>query len=42
MNYFREFIAKTDIMAELIAMNGFYRVADVRTKRVCFEKIVNL
>ena len=42
MNYFREFRAKADIMAELIAMNGFYRVADVKAKRVCFEKIVNL
>ena len=42
VEYFREISAKTNILAELIAMNGFYRVADVKAKRVCFEKIVNL
>jgi len=42
MNYFREFRAKADIMAELMILNGSCIVVDVRTKRVCFEKIVNL
>ena len=42
VEYFREIRAKTNIMAELIAINGFYRVADVKAKRVCFERMVNL
>ena len=42
VEYFREISAKTNILAELIAMNGFYRVADVKAKRVCFERYVNL
>ena len=37
VEYFREISAKTNILAELIAMNGFYRVADVKAKRACFE-----
>ena len=41
VEYFREIRAKTDIMAELIALNGFYRVADMIAKRVCCEKMVN-
>ena len=39
VEYFREIRAKTNIMAELIAINGFYRVADVKAKRVCFERM---
>ena len=41
VEYFREISAKTNILAELIAMNGFYRVADVKAKRVCFESLVS-
>ncbi len=41
VEYFREISAKTNILAELIAMNGFYRVADVKAKRVCFERMIN-
>ena len=42
VEYFREISVKTNILAELIAMNGFYSVADVKAKRVCFERMVNL
>ena len=42
VNYFKEVKAKTNIFAELMALNGFYRVADVKAKKVCFEKIVNV
>lgn len=41
MNYFREFITKADIMAELITLNGLCRVSDIRSKRVCFESLVS-
>ena len=42
MNYFREFRTKADIMVELLMLNVLCRVADVKAKRVCFEKFVNL
>ena len=42
MNYFIEFRTKADIMAELITLNGLCRVSDIRSKRVCFERYVNL
>ena len=41
VKYFREISAKANILAKLIAMNGFYRVTDVKAKRVCFKKMAN-
>ena len=42
VDYFKNVKDKIDIFSELLQMNSYYRNVDVRNKRVCFEKIVNL
>ena len=38
VNYFREFRDKIDTFNQLLQLQGYYRVSDIRRRRVCFEK----
>ena len=38
VNYFREFRDKIDTFNQLLQLQGFYRVCDIKARRVCFEK----
>ena len=42
IDYFKNVKDKIDIFSELLQMNSYYRNVDVRNKRVCFEKMINL
>jgi len=37
VNYFREFRDKIDTFNQLIQLQGFYRVCDIKNRKVCFE-----
>ena len=38
VNYFREFRDKIDTFNQLLQLQGYYRVCDIKARRVCFEK----
>ena len=38
VNYFREFRDKIDTFNQLLQLQGYYRIADIKARRVCFEK----
>ena len=37
VNYFREVRDNIDIFSQLLNIQGFYRVADIRNRKICFE-----
>jgi len=39
VNYFREFRDKIDTFNQLLQLQGYYRVEDLKKRRVCFENI---
>ena len=42
VEYFKNVKDKVDIFNQLLQMNSYYRNIDIRNKRVCFERFVNL
>ena len=36
-NYFREFRDKIDTFNQLLQLQGFYRVCDLKNRKICFE-----
>lgn len=40
INYFREVRDNIDIFSQLLNIQGFYRVVDIRNRKICFEKWV--
>ena len=39
VNYFREFRDKIDTFNQLLQLQGFYRICDIKNRKVCFENI---
>ena len=42
VSYFQSMKSKIDVFNMVLNSNLQYGIADVRNKRICFEKIVNL
>ena len=42
VEYFKNVKDKVDVFNQILQMNSYYRNIDIRNKRVCFEKFVNL
>ena len=42
VNYFNDIRNRIDYFNQLLNLQGYYRVEDLRKRRVCFEKYVNL
>ena len=40
VNYFREFRDKIDTFNQLLQLQGYYRVCDLKNRKICFEKVV--
>ena len=41
VNYFNEVKKNIDIFNQLLNIQGFYRVADIRNRKICFENRFN-
>ena len=39
INYFREFRDKIDTFNQLLQLQGYYRVCDIKMRRICFENV---
>ena len=42
VDYFKNVKDKIDVFTALLNSSCYYRVCDIRNKKVCFEKFVNL
>ena len=42
VEYFKNVKDKVDIFNQILQMNSYYRNIDIRNKRICFERFVNL
>ena len=40
VDYFREFRDRMDTCNQLLQINSYYRVLDIKERKVCFEKII--
>ena len=41
VNYFNDIRNRIDYFNQLLNLQGFYRVADIRNRKICFENVVS-